>query len=246
MRLLRNCWHGSEICTFVELSASSPQALIKSSSRAGGIADLKQELQGWNWYEKTLFPELHEKICTTEVDKESYFRLRIRWLPGKKPVYQNGFNGNQHAIETCIRWYQENWPQGENSLIALHGDLSLDNLMFLGDELYILDWEHFHIGKLPWGYDLIYLITETLYFSYARDNSAKSPYWDYASGLVNSLARDKRFGSEMLRQPTEYIRAFIRENSEIWGSQQKTFPGKFPVTSLSENQVRDIDKRIGC
>ena len=52
----------------------------------------------------------------------------------------------------------------------LHGDLSLDNVIFSEKGPIFIDWEHFQENAAPLGFDSLYLLFESLWFESRNNN----------------------------------------------------------------------------
>ena len=44
-----------------------------------------------------------------------------------------------------------------------HGDLTLDNLIFDKNQIYLIDWENFNKKKDAWGFDLVYFFLSAIF-----------------------------------------------------------------------------------
>ena len=50
--------------------------------------------------------------------------------------------------------------------MEIHGDLTLDNIIFKKRGLFIIDWEYFGGKKKLWGYDVAYFVLSSLCLPY--------------------------------------------------------------------------------
>lgn len=63
-------------------------------------------------------------------------------------------------LKKVILHYTNVWP--DNLVCNAHGDLTLANVLFKENEVFIIDWEHFSAHSLPRGFDLAYLLLSAL------------------------------------------------------------------------------------
>ena len=132
---------------------------------------IANEYEGLTWY-----TGLHKKNPCQNIVFQSGKSFSMLELP----VLQNYFQVSHLAplsitynyLNKVIDHYVETWP--DTSIANVHGDLTLANILFNEDDIFIIDWEHFVRDQLPRGYDLGYLILSALLLpNYSRFNRMK-------------------------------------------------------------------------
>ena len=84
------------------------------------------------------------------------------FLGTRFPQY-NGITGREEFIKKLIEFYKVKWKKEP---FCVHGDLALCNVIF-GDEVHIIDWEHFHLNKKEFfGFDIINMLFIHLQYEY--------------------------------------------------------------------------------
>lgn len=241
VELFSNCRHGSEIAVY-SITDGSKKVIRKSASTASGVADLAREAAGWAWYQSRRYPRRESPIYQW-LARGVYCRIDVDWIEGRKHDYQAGLLPNDEIIRLALEQYCCLWPNAD--LVPLHGDFSVDNFILNDDGLHVIDWEHFHQSGGPWGFDALYLLYESLWFS---TESRRLPNRQEIRALTAGLRRLGKVGrmsDAFARKPLQTLRAFIHEHRDIWGEQLRRFPEKLLVVKFSNRQAADIDRMVG-
>lgn len=221
----------------------SRKLIRKSAATASGIADLTREAAGWVWYQARRYPRRKTPICR-QLDQEGYCRIDLEWIEGEKGDYQAGLLPNQEIIQLAVDQYCSIFPDAQEGLVPLHGDFSVDNLIMNEEGVHIIDWEHFQERGGSWGYDPLYLLYETLWFSTGQ---RRLPNRKEVAVIAHSLRRLNKTGllpDAFLLCPLQTVRTFIQDHQEIWGEQLRRFPEKLPVVQFSDAQVAEMDRMV--
>jgi hypothetical protein len=243
MQLLRNCSHGSEIATY--LAGEGPdRKVIKTASTSSGIKFLLAEVAGWNWYQRMRYQHRTTSVCRIVRQSDKYIRIEIVFIKGNKVDVGAGLEKNAEVVKRAIEHYCAVWPGEAEHLVPFHGDLSVDNIIFNDNGLHFIDWEHFNPSGAFWGFDVLYLIFETLWFGMRTRLVPTDNEVALVRECLGMLDSDKRFRQAMVQAPLRQIRDFISANPHLWGEQLAEFPGKLPVLQFSDEQVRMIDSEI--
>lgn len=144
MKLIKSNSHNNGLEVY-----KSDGRYVKHAINEKGQKALNNEYQGYKWYGVDL-------IASND-------RIIIPEFKGKTFPQYNKISRNEDWIEKFIRFYCDRW-RGEKT--AVHGDLCLCNIIF-GDEIYVIDWEHFHWnGKEYFGFDIINMLFIHLHYEY--------------------------------------------------------------------------------
>jgi len=240
--LLRNCSHGSEFSTYLFHDGLKEKKIVKSATTPAGIDSLRREHDGYVWYQKIRYPERTHPMCRITHEAAQFMRIEIEYIKGTKGDYRKKMESNDCALEMLIRHYCDVWPYYVNRYSHLHGDLSLGNTIYNSDGVHIIDWEHFKLNAVPWGFDATYLLLETLWFSMAKGKRSEpsEKEIEIIATKIEILASGGRLERVMLEQPLRFIINFIRQNGTLWG----IFPKKIPIVLFSGSQINRIDKLI--
>ncbi len=230
--VLRNHNHGSKIvltkCSFKDVSFYE-----KSSYSEDGINDLKNEFLGFKWYLSKI--SLHkglEVLC----DTSGYYKLRIPAFEAKpfdkKLSIVSYFN---YAIR-AIQHYKTIWGDNKFCLQPLHGDFSLEgNILFNDNNVFLIDWEHFHSKIAPLGFDILYMVFELIKMEFKNNEPSAEELllakqlivYAESIGVMNSFYRNN------------YFKSFLSQQEKIkfvWKGQYH----KLPTTQFTSHQTQVI------
>lgn len=233
MILVRNSPHQNAVHTFFD---PSDNLIVKSSSGSAGINNLRRELEGYRWYLERIGYDQKEIDSMVHVsDRKRYVRLKVTRFPGKKIPFWLGLSRNKGYLKRAIETYCDVWPADNLQSAPLHGDFSMDNVLFSDDQVYVIDWEHFHQDGLPWGFDVCNLFYESVYFSFhSLDELPKTEIEAYHE--VKDFAIERFPSSQRSLFNHMNTMEMIRKNSLNWGE----LVNKFPVMKYSSSQTRFI------
>ena len=232
MILVRNSPHNNGIETFIDINA---ELVIKSSYNVEGIGRLNREYFGNQWYFKSSGKQTLKHIYKHPNSSERYCRIYTKYFLGKVGDSSQPLSVNYNLIERAIKHYIEIWPTNKSILAPLHGDFSVGNLIFNKEKVTIIDWEHFVLGAAPWGFDLVNMLYESLYFSMYKSNSLKltdkNTFLEFRGKILELLKDVPNFNCTL----TELI-GFIKKNEIYWGS----IITKMPVLKFTNEQKKII------
>lgn len=237
MEIIRNCSHYSSIQVAVKLDQKAiPVRIVKSAFNQDGANAIRNEQEGILWYEKQL-NSVSTAIVSLENYKNTYARLELEYKNGRPGELIIPLSRNYKKIYNALKYYFSIFNAGKSRFI--HGDYSIDNVLFDGDDVvWILDWESFN-DKLPREFDIVYCITEAIYFCYRKYGTLKK-------GDVNAAIELFKFGlgglkipyEQIIRGPASYMRKLFQDNKDVFGPQIK----KYPIVNCTEKNILAIDK----
>lgn len=228
MILVRNCPHNNGIYTFID---ENQCVVIKSSYSDDGVIRLRSEYAGYEWYfkQKNIFN--NSTLSLNENDNKLYSRLHVKLFNGTEGECYKSISYNKKHLLMAINKYKEVWPENKGKLFPLHGDFSLGNLLFNGQSLTIIDWEHFQLDVAPWGFDLVNMLYESVFFSFNGKSSLNSNdsrvFLEIRKTISDLFGHHKYFNCTL-----DDLTGFISTNLSIWGE----LVNKLPVMKFSEAQ----------
>lgn len=238
IELLSNCSHQSEIAMYLATRPAGDKCIWKVATTSSGIANLKQELAGFEWYQEQRYPGTGEKLCRILGQKESYLKIGIRYIEGSKADFRQGLKKNEPVVRQVISHYCEIWKPTGTEKVALHGDLSLGNVLINSYGVHIIDWEHFMADSAPWGFDALYFLFETLWLGMMNKRASPTvAEIRIFRECIQQLSKTGPLDTEALRAPLRFTQEFIRSQASLWGDQL----WKFPVLNFEESQVKQMD-----
>ena len=236
-RLIRNGSHGSGVCLFEELDANGKvTAILKSAANATGVENLRREVAGVQWYNRRT---PHTIRLTVLSDRPQYMRFRLGFVRGRKANLWNGYRANREVIQSIVEHYCSVWSFGADGMGALHGDLSVDNVLFVAGHPFVLDWEHFQENAAPAGFDALFLLFESLWFDKkGLRNVCRNS--ESIAGMLRMLRQRQCLDSSFSQAPLEMTIRFARNNPSYWGGQVE----KLPILLFDDDEVARIDRAI--
>lgn len=242
--LIRNCLHGSEIYLLEEIGAQGQvEAIWKSTASHSGINDLSREMAGAQWYNQRISRPIGVVVsCKTT----HYLALKYEFIAGLKASYKDGYYPNRKWIASIIDHYCSIWggvPFCEDELYPLHGDFSLDNVIFSEMGPVIIDWEHFSEKAVPLGFDGLYLLFESLWFESKNRNPDKRSIQHLAEMIQVMLDR-KCMDNQLLKNTLSKMIKFIESHLHLWGGQLLECKNKLPILMFNSNVIANIDMKI--
>ena len=234
MILIRNSPHNNGVFTFFD---NKNYFIIKSSFNILGGKNLQNEFDGYTWYFNQFSNNSNPFINLTK--SNNYIKIKIKFFDGITIDYSNTISKNYLYIVDLIKEYARIWPKNENQLCPIHGDFSLGNIIYTKkNSIYIIDWEHFRMDFAIWGFDILNLIYESIYFSFKKnDFLTKSDKSNFINILI-LLKHTYNFNANV-----DYAINFIQQNKSNWGE----LINKLPILKFNNKQlqyIRNIESQI--
>ena len=241
--LVRNCAHGSEVATYA-VEDEQGRRFVKLSLTPEGRAALRSEIRGWAWYESVRWPGRSQPICRVLRDDRHVLRIEVQAIEGRQGRAAGGLRDNAALVGQAIDQYCALWTAAADGSGPFHGDLSCDNLFDTPGGVVIIDWEHFQPGGVPWGFDAIYLLCESLYFDIARDGTPGAGELRFVARRLQQLHRARPLAPDVLGSPLRFSRDVIRSFGQLWRSELVRYPMKLPIAQMTDADVARVDEAI--
>jgi len=243
LELINNCAHNSEFYTYIDYLNNK---IIKSAFTEKGINSILREYKGLKWYIENSNIEI-ENLYNIILQKKNYIRFEMKMLNLKKNDYNQGLIKNTDLIEKTIKHYCEVWSKEiSKKNVNLHGDLSIDNILFDNEKIFVIDWEHFAENAAPIGFDIVYLLFESLWFS--MNNRKNFEINDTEKEFINLQLKFLKYKNMLSiffdKTPLFSLKRFMVENMQIWSAKNIDELRKFPILFLNNEQIYKIDKSI--
>jgi hypothetical protein len=237
MILIGNCPHNNGVYTIID---KKKKLIIKSASTKFGIQRVINEYSGYRWFLKRTNKNNLLKIKIKR-NKDYYARFYGCLFKGASGNLNANITENYNNFLSVIYFYKKIWPHNQKFL-PIHGDFSFGNLIFYKNKINIIDWEHFSINKFPWGFDLLNILYESIYFSMANKKTLfKSDETNFIKLYSIILNLIKKYN--YINTYKSFSR-FIESNTvNIWGETVKKLPAtKFNYEQI--NYISDLEKYV--
>jgi hypothetical protein len=216
-------------------SDNKPILIKKSASHEHSITRLKYELKGVDWYCKAT----NFKLIADLVDLPSYCSVNFSFVNGHKADFRQGYWANREYIKIALDEYCKIWKKNTSGSMVIHGDYSIDNMIFCERTVVIIDWEHFSEVDIPIGFDALNLIYEQLYMLLRLRKLSKNVV-GHANSMLKNLFDCGCLDNVYAEAPLTTLRQYVLANMDIWGSQSS----KLPILNITPSKARELDRSI--
>ena len=234
--LIRSTSHGNNVSIYY---CPLTNTFTKISFDAVGRKYIFAEKEGIVWYTNQKNNKTNSYIESSWIFPE-YSRLDLKHIKGRILNYNSRIITNEKFLKRAINHYIKVWPK--NALVPVHGDLTLDNIIFNKEQVIFFDWEHFNPKGEKWGFDIAYLLLSAISLPYfdsrsipRKDLKCFTNLWKdlFEKGLDMDIAKDP-FGF--------FINVF--ESSAYWTEIIKFSPKKLFPLSINIKIRKKIDSSI--
>ena len=233
-QVIRNYTHGSEIVLSI-CEKNGNKHFRKSSYSNHGIKNLSREYEGYIWYKAR---SSNSFLIEKRNIGDDYLELNIPYFEYDTEARKKLNNRDLNFFYEAINHYRDIWLSSkfESNLYPIHGDFSLDgNILFKQKNVFIIDWEHFHEKTAPLGYDILYMIFESLKIEIKHRNPS-TRLLENAFKLIryayNNQCISEHFNGNFLEKFLAYQESII----VIWGEQKD----KLPTSQFSTVQLNNM------
>ena len=236
MELIRNCPNDNGIVT---LYCQEHRQFIKSASNIAS-QNLNNEMRGFHWYVENNPSKLISKkdYQIKESQDHSYVKIFIKEFEGSKYSPYSRVEKNINVIKNIISHYFDDWKR-ENQKIKypIHGDFSVGNCVILNREVIFFDWEHFLEDGAAFGFDVVNLYYETIYFTFNKRSFLTKRQIRIFKDLKLLLCNYLNYPTDF-RVDLKFLECFLKQNKSHWG---KSFQ-KLPVLKFSCSQIKTMER----
>ena len=232
--------------------------LITNNHHENNVALFKCWESQKSFYKKVAFSKIGNKVILNEKDgynfffsntathgtiefrKKAFYEINIPEFEGRKFPFNYRFPRNAKIVEFIIEFYKTYWLDGNK--LAVHGDLALSNIIYgHNNEMYIVDWEHFHIANSEYfGFDIIHLLFLTLYQRINKINNAERKF---LKNCYNKLCDRISDTNKIFEKPFINSQKYMREFSDLF-SLNVPIGKKFVLAEFPRNQLEQLDLLI--
>jgi thiamine kinase-like enzyme len=202
---------------------SKPKYIRKISFNKKYFRYLNNEIKGLKWY---------SKICKKKNDlikfnnKDNIFYLDIKFFEGEKNIFYKSIVQNESILNKAIDHYVDVWPRKKK--VRCHGDLTIDNIIYSKNSINFIDWELSGLSKEVWGYDLLYLLISSIFFSYDIKNKVDKNEKIIFQKLWNKLKK-LNISKTILSDPISFFKKIHKKKN--WRDAISDHPNKiYPIS----------------
>ena len=234
--LIRTASHENGVTVIDDIAG---QSIAKTSSVPEGVSRLKSEVAGMEWYASCLNVPI-KNLIKYSYFSENFARVDIKKFAGKQASYKRPFLQNHPYLKQCIKHYINVWPKTDTT--PVHGDLTLDNVIFDAEDVRFFDWEHFTTEPHPWGFDMLYCMLSALLLPLPKDKlPSKADYTKFMDLLF--VLFEHGLSSDLAEYPLSRYRKIF--NTQLcWKEIINRSPHKLFPLKYDELYIDIIDDQI--
>ncbi len=205
----------------------------KFSRSTNGILKIEAEYQGLRWYCKRNKVN-SSYVIRKYIKKNNFASLDLKQIDGKKVKSWKTLKENYSFLIKVYNHYKKfSWNK---KLLPIHGDLTLDNVIFKKNGIFIIDWEFFKSRKNFKGYDMAYLFLSSACLPYLSNVSFSNEDQKLFCKLWKLLIKQK-LNKNMLYSPFNFFSKNIKTDKILRGSYMISRSKFFPfITQTSQKK----------
>ncbi len=202
----------------------------KFSYFANGKKKILAEYRGLCWYlsrkkvkKSSIIKKFHNK-------NDLYKALDTKLIQGRKMKSWDSIGKNFNYLKQVRTHYVKIFKR--KKINNIHGDLTLDNIIFKNNNISIIDWEFYNAKPKVWGYDITYLFLSAISIPFILKKKISNIEILYFKKLWKLLAKMK-INKKLLNNPYIYFEnsinndVILKQAKNI--SKKKFFPFITPV-----------------
>ncbi|MBT5953192.1 phosphotransferase [bacterium] len=241
IKLLRNATHQNSICLY-SFNLINSSFYRKTTYDKSSLCYIENEIKGWQWYEKT-----NKSISNSILNHKLFSNfglVDIKKINGQiHPTWKGYTPQSKKTIVLAVEHYFRIWKKEHTHLYPIHGDLSLDNIIVNNNEITFIDWEHFQTKATPFWHDIFYLLFETFWCTFRKNNKICVDSLMFIKKTVQSMHNKKQLDSTYLKAP---LKTTINIVKQLWDESDTSIRinNKFPILNFSNSEILEIDTFI--
>lgn len=197
---------------------------------------IDREFYGYEWY----FSDVLKEKNPLRIDRSHFYKLIAPQFPGKIFPHERKFHIEKKDMIKIIKFYKQKWPISDK--ITIHGDMALCNFIINKNQIYLIDWEHYHTNSLKfYGFDIINMLFISFYYTLAN--------WRYISYLnkifikesIRLLFKDISFKSHLIERPFFNSKVYMIENYKRYAYDGFNLEKKFTLAKFPDKILNKLD-----
>ena len=214
----------------------------KYSKSIQGIEKIVSEYQGLIWYCNKI-KQNKSSIISHFFKKKKFAFIDLKEVKGYKAKSWKPIEANFSFLLKAYKHYMNYYPKKGTSKI--HGDFTLENIIFKSKGLFIIDWEFFKSKENYRGYDIVYLFLSSACLPYILNRTFSKKDEVLFCKLWKILIKEN-FNKKMILSPFEFFENNIKTDKVLRKSyklsKSKFFP--FITSKIHKDKILKIIKHI--
>ncbi len=212
---------------------------LKFNSSAKSKKKILNEYYGYKWYFSLVQKNSERRKFLKIIKKKNKKFLLIKKIDGLQIKSWKPLSENYVYIIKVYKHYKKYFL--DKNIKFIHGDLTLDNIIFNSKKITIIDWEFYSPNSKYIGLDLAYLFLSSISIPYAASKKlAKKDVLLFKNLWV--ILYKENINKKILNNPFNFFQKHIMKNNKLREayriSKKKFFP--FTLDKKFENKVLKI------
>lgn len=227
--------HGKNLALFQQFTKEGT-ILIKEAYHEKSNQIIEREYQGYKWY----FRNIIKRDNPIRIKRNNFYQLILPQFPGIKFSSERKFHKYRDVMLKIVRFYKKNWPIDEN--FTIHGDMALSNFIINNDEIYLIDWEHFHNSSLEYyGFDIINMLFISFYYRLSKSGYVNSTSKQFIRECFRLLFNDISFKNSIIDRPFYNSKLYLVNNYVKYSYDNFDLKRKFMLARFSDEALNKLD-----
>ena len=217
------------------------KSFLKTSNTIKGVRKIILEKKGYHWYLNKQKKKVKNFIKSINIKKKQA-HIELKRIEGYQLKSWAPLKLNYKKLKSFFYYYKK-YLYSSNKNCCVHGDLTLDNIIFNKSNTFIIDWEFFNKKKNFRGYDLAYLYLSALCLPYLHLKKA-SKYDESHFLKLWKLLSTLKVNKKILRDPFNFFESYIKKDKVFKDSLGISKSKFFPL--ITNKKYKNRVKRLIC
>ena len=235
--------------------------LISSETHKNNIAVYKCRKNGRCFYKKIAFSSFANRLIENEkkghdwfckiakkdykviLSKKNYFEIEIPEFKGKIQHRNISLKRYKYEVELFIDFYKKYWLNSKP--FSIHGDLAISNIILNeGEELNIIDWEHFHLAdSIYFGFDIFNMLFIAIKNQFEKMETINKKTKDFLKDCYKIIIKGVPTSNQILEKPFQNSKDYLIRFEHEFGLCVEVTE-KFALAKSSQKELEQLDLYI--
>ncbi len=227
--------HGKNVALFQKFDKNNT-TFIKEAFQTNSNLIIEKEHQGFEWY----FRKILKRKNPVLIRKDYFYKLIMPSFAGNQFQSERKFHIYQDVMLKIVKFYIDNWVLDEH--LSVHGDMALCNFFVDKNEIYLIDWEHYHTTDLKYyGFDIINMLFISFYYRLSKGGYAYDSSLHFIRECVRLLYRNTSLKNEIIDRPFYNSKRYLINNHYLFSIKDFEIKRKFVLASYPDEILNKVD-----
>jgi len=209
----------------------------KISFNKDGLDKIYSDYRGTCWYLKKTNRN-KKKFIKKFYNKKKFKAIDLYEINGVKLKSWENLSKNFEHLIIIFNQYVKTFTKKKYHNI--HGDLTLDNIIFEKKKVNIIDWEFYNAAPKLWGYDIAYLFLSAISLPFIANNECSDKDIRLFKLLWKKLS-DINVSISIIKNPYVFFERSINKDKILVASKKISKKKFFPFITPSHFKKKIVD-----